>query len=89
MVSLENDQEVFIARTWDATTQKQIGIAILANPEGRQGYPKPLMSLYPEGNLTFSGEGALVVLWGTVMLRMEPDLVVDMKEPLLCTRMEN
>jgi hypothetical protein len=79
VVSLENDQEVFIAHTFDATTHKRIGITIVANAEGQFGYPKPLFSFYPEGNLTFSGEGVLVVLWGTVMLRVEPDFVVDTK----------
>jgi hypothetical protein len=79
VVSLENDQEVFIARTFDATTHKRIGITIVANAEGLYGYPKPLFSFYPEGNLTFTGEGVLVVLWGTVMLRMEFEFVVDTK----------
>ena len=79
VVSLENDQEVFIAHTFDATTHKRIGRTIVANAEGQFGYPKPLFSFYPEGNLTFSGEGVLVVLWGTVMFRMEFEFVVDTK----------
>lgn len=46
-------------------------------PEGLLGYPRPLACLYPEGNLTLTGEGTLVIFWGFGMLHMEPGLEID------------